>query len=513
MVVRRERFLIGAIIILVLAAIAIPYLVAWRNAGENYLFNGFLLNPLDGNSYLAKMHEGWRGDIGFTLPYTAEKGEGAYLFLFYLFLGRIARLFDISLIATFHLARVLSTLLMYLCLYRFFVHTFTQVHMRIFAFLLAAIGSGLGWIALLFGRFTSDFWVAEAYPFLSAFSNPHFSLGMAIVLSLFTFTQDRNSGLSKWLIVLLSLLLAILLPFGVVLVLLILAGLVVWEGFPRYSGIFRGVVFQRLAWIGLGGIPVLVYDIVVTYQDPFLKIWNSQNLTLSPPLWDLLISLSPLVFLALVGVGTHYKSRERPIRLLITWAILGVVLLYLPWGLQRRFMMGLYIPICALAAAGLGAMARNRRGFALAAILITLLVLPTNLVILLSSAQAIRTHNPQIYLSKAEADALEWIATHTPMDAKILAAPETGLFIPAHTGRRVFYGHPYETVDAAQQKAMVSRFFEGSLSDAEEVELLAKTDYVFAGPREQQIGGYLPTQNLESIFTANSVRIYRVIKP
>ena len=513
MLLRRERFLIGAILLLVLAGIAIPYLVGWGNAGKSHLFTGFLLNPQDGNSYLAKMYQGWRGATSFTLPYSVERGEGAYLFLFYLFLGHIARLFDTPLIAIFHLARGLSALIMYLCLYRFLVHTFAQVHVRIFAFILASIGSGLGWIALLFGGFTSDFWVAEAYPFLSAYSNPHFPLGLAVLLVLFTFTQGRNSGLSRWLTVLLSLLLAILLPFGVVLVLLILAGLVVWECYPSYSGVFRSVVFQRLAWIGLAGIPVLIYDIVVTNQDPLLKIWNSQNLTPSPPLWDLLISLSPVIILAMVGVGTFYKSQERSIRLLITWAILGVLLLYIPWGLQRRFMLGLYIPVCALAAAGLGAMANNRRRFSLAAILITMLVLPTNLVILLSSAQAIHTHNPQIYLSKEEADGLDWINSQTPADATILAAPETGLFIPAHTGRRVFYGHPYETVDASQQKALVTRFFEGALTNAEEGDLLAKTDYVFVGPREELIGSFTPARNLELAYATHALRIYQVIEP
>jgi len=513
MVVRRERFLIGAILFLVLAGIAIPYLVGWRNAGENYVFTGFLLNPQDGNSYLAKMFQGWRGDIRFTLPYTAKRGEGAYLFLFYLILGRVARLIDTPLIAIFHLARVLSALIMYLCLYRFLVHTFAQLNVRIFAFILASIGSGLGWIALLFGGFTSDFWVAEAYPFLSAFSNPHFPLGLAILLVMFTFTQGRNSGLSRWLTVILSFLLAILLPFGVVLVLLILAGVVVWECFPRYSGIFRSVVFQRLTWIGLAGIPVLIYDIVVTNRDPLLKVWNSQNLTPSPPLWDLILSLSPVIFLAVVGVGAYYQSQERSIRLLITWGILGVLLLYIPLGLQRRFMLGLFIPVCALAAAGLGVIVKNRRRFALVAILITILVFPTSLVILLSTAQAIYTHNPQIYLSKEEADGLEWINFQTPADATILAAPETGLFIPAHTGRRVFYGHPYETVDAAQKKALVIRFFEGALTNAEESELLAKTDYVFVGPREELIGSLTPARNLELAYATQAVRIYQVIEP
>ena len=185
----------------------------------------------------------------------------------------------------------ISALFMYVCLYRFLADTFDQVHMRLFAFVLATIGSGLGWVALIFGQFTSDFWVAEAYPYLSAFANPHFPLGLALVLLLFTFTGGKYSGLSSWLTVLLSFLLAVILPFGVVLVLVVLTGLLIWELFPKYTQIFRSNLFQRLAWIGMGGIPVLLYDFLVTYQNPLLRVWNNQNQTPSPAVWDLIVSL------------------------------------------------------------------------------------------------------------------------------------------------------------------------------------------------------------------------------
>ena len=511
MVTYRERIIVGVVILFVIAAITIPYILAWRSAGVDYRFGGFLLNPQDGNSYLAKMYQGWQGDIRFTLPYTAELGNGAYLFLFYLVLGHIARLSGLSLITTFHVARGISTLLMLLCLYRYLVYTFEQVRIRLFAFILAAIGSGFGWFAILFGKFTSDFWVAEAYPFLSAFANPHFPLALAIVLLLFTFTRYKNSGLPSWLTPLLSFLLAIVLPFGVVLVLVILTGLVLWELFPHYAQIFRSRVFQRLAFIGLGGIPVLIYDFLVTYTDPLLRVWNSQNQTPSPPLWDVLISLSPVILLAFIGIGLSYKSQDRPLRLLIAWAVLGLLLLYVPWGLQRRFMLGFYIPLSALAAAGLGATVKRPRSYIFTAVLIIMLVIPTNLVIAISSLQAINTHDMRIYLSKGEADAFDWIGSHTAQDAIILAAPDTGLYIPAYTGRRVFYGHPYETVDAAFQKGKVSRFFEGNTVKAEDGNLLAEADYLFFGPREALMGSYMPSQPLELAYATQDVRIFQVI--
>jgi hypothetical protein len=513
MIAHRDRIVAALIGVLVLFAITIPYILAWRGAGADLQFNGFLLNPQDGNSYLAKMYQGWRGDLRFTLPYTIEKGNGAYLFIFYLVLGHLARLFDIPLLLMFHVARVASVLMMYVCLYRFISNTFDQVRIRLFAFFLAAIGSGLGWVALLFGEVTSDFWVAEAYPYLSAFSNPHFPIGLAIVLLLFTFTPGRNSGLSRWLTIMLSFFLAIIVPFGLVLVLVILTGLALWEGFPNFRALFRSITTQRLVWVGLGGIPVLLYDVLVTYQDPLLRAWNSQNQTPSPPVWDLIVSLSPVIILATIGIYKNYKRQDRSSRLLIVWAVLGLLMLYIPWGLQRRFMLGYYIPLSALAATGLGALVKRPARYALFATVITLLVIPTNLVIALTTFQAIRTNDARLYLTKGEVQALDWIKSQTPSDAAILAAPDTGLYIPAHTGRRVLYGHPFETVDADRQRERIDRFFGGKASLEENIKMLAEADFIFVGPREARFGGFTPSPALDLVYESQDIRIFAITEP
>jgi len=72
----------------------------------------------------------------------------------------------------------------------------------------------------------------------------------------------------------------------------------------------------------------------------------------------------------------------------------------------------------------------------------------------------------------------------------VLTSPEMGLFIPAWSGRRVVYGHPFETVDAERTKARVTKFFAAATSDAERESLLRewRAAFVFVGPRERAIG-------------------------
>ncbi|RLD03483.1 MAG: hypothetical protein DRI56_12415, partial [Chloroflexota bacterium] len=162
-------FIIGLVLIL---AITIPYIYAAQTGGAEHIFGGFLMNTQDGNSYLAKMYQGWRGNWRFTLPYTADPGEGGYIFLFYLGLGHVARILNVPLLLVFHVTRILGAMCMLWALAHFYETLFPSPQRRKLAFAISALASGLGWLAIPFGAFASDFWVAETYPFLSAYSNP-----------------------------------------------------------------------------------------------------------------------------------------------------------------------------------------------------------------------------------------------------------------------------------------------------------------------------------------------------
>ena len=78
---KRVMLIVSCLVILM---ITIPFIYAFQKGSAEYGFGGFLINPTDGHSYLAKMRQGWDGSWKYQLPYTADPGDGAYLFLFYL---------------------------------------------------------------------------------------------------------------------------------------------------------------------------------------------------------------------------------------------------------------------------------------------------------------------------------------------------------------------------------------------------------------------------------------------
>ncbi len=168
------------VVLILLLLISLPYLSALLAARPDAVFGGFLLNPADGNSYLAKMMQGWSGSWKFTLPYSSDPGQGAILFTFYLLLGHIANGLNLPLLLVFHLARLLGAAAMVWAVWRFYQAALAEEWKRVFAFSLACLGLGLGWMGFLVGKVTSDFWIAEAFLFLSGYVNPHFPISLAL---------------------------------------------------------------------------------------------------------------------------------------------------------------------------------------------------------------------------------------------------------------------------------------------------------------------------------------------
>ena len=80
LIITREEWRWAAAWALALVAIAtLPFLIAYWTTPEGLFYTGFLSNPEDGHTYLAKMRQGMRGDWLFHMPFTPEPHRGAFL--------------------------------------------------------------------------------------------------------------------------------------------------------------------------------------------------------------------------------------------------------------------------------------------------------------------------------------------------------------------------------------------------------------------------------------------------
>jgi hypothetical protein len=323
----------------------------------------------------------------------------------------------------------------------------------------------------------------------------------------------------------LALPLAILSPFAILVglaILICMSGLAFFAWQDRRSA---GLWISRAVGAGLGGLPMLVYYLWLTRADPVIAQWNAQNVTPSASALDLTISFSPLIWLGLAsifwlarrGVGrSEHPSRpslSRESQMLLVWTGLGILMAYLPFGLQRRFLLGLLIPIAGLAAwvvtRAWQAPGSSRVRLALVGMLF--LAFPTNLMVIFTGLHGVQTHEPVFYLQQGEIQAFAWLAGNNPADAVVLAAPQTSLYLPAYTGMRVVYGHPYETTYAVEREAEVLAFFQGIMEPDQVRNFLAenRVAYIFYGPRESALGGWMPAGLAEPIYEQGEVAVYR----
>ncbi|HKZ54213.1 MAG TPA: hypothetical protein VJ123_01950 [Anaerolineales bacterium] len=521
---RRDRRWAGAAALAVALATAIPYILASALARDGSHFSGLLYNPYDGFSYLAKMRQGEGGAWLFTLSYAADPGPGTFLFVFYLFLGHLARWMGLPRELIYHAARVLGALAMFYLAYLFYEHSLSERRARWAAYGLTLLGSGLGWLALTQGVVSSDLWIPESVPFMSAYVNAHFPFASALLLAAVLITT-RADALAKWkylAAILVGLLLGAIQPFALGVLMVVMGGWLLWELFMVYrSGgllsALRGIRTRALALLSVlaGAAPWLIYDAWVVTAHPVLKIWSAQNQTPSPVPLHYALGYGIVFVLALLGIARGRVLRESKGRLLVAWLVINALALYAPTALQRRLSLGLYFPMAALAGPGLCSILSVSKISRLAIVATVLLATPTNLVVILGGLGEAQRPDSSFVISSDEMAGFRWLDEHAAPGALVLAGPRTGNRLPAYASVRVLYGHPFETPHAQEEEALVRRFYAWADAPEDALTLLQARgiDFVVYGPEERALGKPAWLASLPGAFRAGSLAIYAVPTP
>lgn len=493
------------ILLLFVIIISFPYLVSLHFVGNDAYFAGFLLNPIDGNTYLSKMRQGFNGNWLFQLNYTHDHTNRVPLFGFYLLLGHFARWTGLSLIITFHLARIASGIVFFFVFEQFLKRTlYSHCDKRLkWAMLLGCFGSGLGWFVSAFGLMTPDFWVAEAYPFLSAYTSPHFILGMAICLWVMGryAAQEWAQLLAIWI---LGILLGIIMPFGAVTTGLVLFLSAVWRYITQ-----RYVAWKPSAAMLLGGGLIVAFQYQQIMTDPMLQVWNAQNVTPSPGSLNLVLGYSPALLFALIGfIGIVKQKREEKYHLVLAWLFASLILVAIPFSLQRRFMFAQFIPIAILATEGIFLANQKHRRILFGSLLFFSVL--TNAFLIITGVNAAASGNPRMVLLPEEKEALLWLQDNAEENSILLCSPELGNFVPAVTDLRVLYGHPFETSNAEVMENKIIEFYDNSLATSEQRALmdLFQVQWVIMGPREVAYGSPEILSSLEIVYQNEAVTLY-----
>jgi hypothetical protein len=500
-------------LILWLFFILFPVILGFIRSNGEVTFSGLIFNPIDGYSYFAKMQQGVGGEWSFHLPYSSQENENIYIFTLYIFMGHISRIFGLSVPLVYHFFRIVFSVLLFFSLQSLLKLFFE--HENIFykgAFISLLFGGGMGWIYFLSGDLPVDFWIAEAFIFLSAFSAPHFVLTFLILSILLIIMIKKEGGFDKiiW-VFLLSIVLVSISPFSAIII-GFLMGIHILMNKKVVSNNFLPFIVFTVPAIGIAA-----YQFLFIRNDPVLSIWNAQNITLTPSIINIIFGFSPLLIGIVVLSVLFVKKKIRPskpIILLIIWIAFSILMAYLPFSLQRRFLVGIYLPIAIVFWWSLNQLLNSttiKKEKVLIGVIFGLLI-PSNLIIFLGSTLAINNYDQIFYVKQNLISAIDWMDQNISPKSVILSTDEHGLIIPALGNYKVVYGHPFESINADETKLEVSKFWTEEITMEVSKDLFAKyrVDYVLCEYKISRDECPTPTNLLDVAFDSNNIALFQV---
>lgn len=349
--------IIMSAVLLVLISIPLAW-ASWVDRSQpDVAFAGILSNPLDGATYLAKIQLGTEGEWRTSFRHTPGGTQGAFVSVLYNGLGQFSRYLSLSNVFTYHASRLLTSILMFLAIYQLGTVIWRRQRTRRMFFITAVVGSGLGWLVVLFGVQTPDLVIPEAYPLYSAFTNVHFPLAialLAVIAGVFVmafrpgFSDDptvQNGGLT---VILSSFLLALIAPHALVPLPLAAAAVIAVDWVRR-----RKIYVYQFRWfmlLVLPAVPVAGYYVAEMRYNDAVGLWMAQNVTLTPLPHIFLAGFALPLIVALPAIIRAVRNYEPDgDQFMLWWLIAFLVMVYVPTSAQRRFAIGMMLPIAYFA--------------------------------------------------------------------------------------------------------------------------------------------------------------------
>lgn len=511
--------------------VAFPYGIALFRPPEGYLLARTLYYGNDLSQYLAAMGDAAASSSWLIQDHlTAEPHNPAFMYGFYVLLGKAAAFLGLTHILVFATVCLLAIPTLTFSAYSFAAAFLGSPADRRTALSFLLFASGLGiWAAILTSQLSSNsassafsYDRAEVSTYLLPFGPPHLALALSSLLL-------WGASLSSWvragkvaaLVILAAAVIAVgvLNPFTLATMIALSGGyaLASWawtRSFPR-----RGVVAAAVTCIVAA--PLFLASVTTFAMDPFWSVtYGRQNTTGSPAPWSLLIDFGFLVPLAVAG-ALYWKVPAGRRALLAFWVVWLFGLMYLPVPFQRRFGFGLQPAFAVLAAAGMAYLGQYLRGRRLPQVgLLARVAVGVGLfsgtalgyLLLIMAAVGIGPLGETIYEPRGNVDAAVWLASHSGNLDVVLASVETGNYLAGQIRGRVAVGHAAGTLGFDAKKADMKRFFDPATTPGDRLGIARaeRVTLVLLGSRERSLGltELRPEDGFSQVYDAGGVKVY-----
>ena len=520
----------------------LPFAYGYLSAGDDQVYMGLLgNNTTGGNGYLMLARQAKEGAWLFQNRMTPEPTPRAYFDLEWFLFGRMARHFNLPLMAVFHIWRVITVLCFMFAGYYLAVQCFETISTRRLALSLLVFGTGFGWLI----------WVLNRLPFLDfplsldmqgvtifgyLINKPHF-IRAALFLLLQAAFLIRGETTRKWRYFVLSGLAATGLIF------------IRFHHLPESYMLFVGtpIIFcflekridlNRIARYGIACVTLLPAALYVAYS-LYANVMGVSSTYWPGPLWGGQVFWLGLPFLLCCwylltyGIVQAYTARKAAVILgfwlLGSWMLAafhhflnaGHEIAALALLIAPCFLV-LMRPLPALLEALKNHVPPLRKALPNAPLVgwsAIALVLFCSLTSGYVYGRMFKDlHNPVLmelyYLDRDTYDALQWIAREGHENEVVLASYVTSQYVAGQTNKRIVTGHDLLTQNDAENHSLVIRFLHEGGDDGFKRYVVKRfgVQYVLFSPFEQMNNHFYPANHpwLEEVFRQGATAVYKV---
>jgi len=506
----------------------LPYIVGAITTSEGDSFSGVLLAVDDTFQYYAAMQQGADGAWLFSLPYTAQGSDEAPILMLYLLAGKVAGWLGMSMPLMFHILRVTLGFSMLLMVYVYLQQVLSDDREIKLAYFLALFTGGFGIVFLILGAAgiiledaALDLGLYDAYIYFAVMVLPHFSLTIFLMLALLM-TGERFILTGDWWWGIIGMAVGAVLGFVHPHQLAVL-GLIL----GRYSLLpilkDRQIAMGIIVRTGVLFVPAAIAAVMLLMsirRDPFLTNWSEQALTLSPAIWTWLLAYGIKLPLAIVALWLLYRYPDEALLPLGIWLVVVAIAMYVPSNFQRRFSIGLAIPVSILASvawyrapfwdANHPSTHRIFFGSIIVMMISPFIVLMLGIGTALSEDTRITADmkNGMNYLASVTTE------EQTPI---VVSSYENGNRLPAYVPLRTVLGHWCMTAYIEERRQDVTQFFDAQTPEQERLAFLQSfgITHVYYGQKERELGAFDPSQSdvFTPVYESDTVTIYAVNLP
>lgn len=539
---RKEWLYIALTSISLIVLTSIPYFLGYFTRPVNFYYLALpSLNRGDFLNYLSFIEQAKSGQFLFEGLYSSEPQPRVIFHLFFLFLGLVAKIFNLSSIFVFQLSRVTLIIIFLLVTYFFLGFIFPEKQKRKVCFLFICFSSGIGFWLLgfltTFGVSTIlwDLWIVESVTFLTLFNHPLFILSLTMIIAIFfLILLALKNGNWKYSLAagLIGLLLFQVHPYHFLTIFWVFGCF--WLFLFLKEGKINQFLLTNYLIFTLIALPSLIYYWWLTkvHWINTQRVIHGMSTIPEPNILNLVLGYGFLWPLVLIGLWYLVKKQLNQVGLfLTTWLLAQAIILFSPIPLRIKLLEGFHFIICIFATLGLFHLyqtLKTSRSKILPRV-IKFLTEPESRVLLLIIFILFFTfsnlysliyeafYTSPVYISQAKIEAITWLKKNTPSESIIFShySEKSGGLIPVFSIRKVYAGHWAETV-AFRKKIMEIRwFFEKNNYDLAKKEFLKenKINYLFYSNEEKELGNFQPDEKfyLKKLFENSEAKIYQVI--